>query len=114
VVAHASNPSYTGGRGRRITGKSVKPPSENQTESKGTKSVAQVTEHLPGKRKALSSIPIIDEKKAKTGDHVTIVLSLCTLKLLFQVRTSSGAEKNDSSPGLLFLLVSPHLLTAGP
>jgi hypothetical protein len=35
MVAHTYNPSYLGGRGRKITGKSMKPYLKNKLKAKG-------------------------------------------------------------------------------
>jgi hypothetical protein len=64
-VAHACNPSYLGGGGRRILSlrtaqtKLVRPYLKN----KRSGSVAQVVEHLPSKCEALSSNPTLHIKK---------------------------------------------------
>jgi hypothetical protein len=56
------HPSYSGGRGRRITvqdqpRKKLKILSENKTKSKRTKGMAKVVHHLPRKCETLSSFP---------------------------------------------------------
>jgi hypothetical protein len=59
MVVHACNPSYSGGRGRRIMvqgwlRKKLKTLSEKQTKSKRTGGLAQVFEHMHNKCEALS------------------------------------------------------------
>jgi hypothetical protein len=71
-VAHACNPSYSGGR---LEDRSSKPawanssqePTSKNTQHKKTKAggVPQVVEHLPSKCEARSSNPSIGKKKEK-------------------------------------------------
>jgi hypothetical protein len=59
-VAHAYDPTFTGGRGRRIVVQGCeqmhkKTLSKKQTKAKRVGGVTQVVEHLPSKHEALSS-----------------------------------------------------------
>jgi hypothetical protein len=61
MVAHACNPSYSVGSGKRQSYSVIL--SEKQTENKRTGRVAQVAVHLPSKHEALSSNPTTHAKK---------------------------------------------------
>jgi hypothetical protein len=71
MVVHVCNPSYLGGRGKRISvrgrqpGQKHKMLSGKQTKSKKDWGMAQVVESLLNKQKALSLIPTTEKKKKK-------------------------------------------------
>jgi hypothetical protein len=70
MVVYAYDPSYKGGRSRRIEvlgspGQKCEMLSKEQAKSKGTGYVAQVVECLPSKCETLSSIPNTSRKERK-------------------------------------------------
>jgi hypothetical protein len=67
VVVHAYNPSYSGGRGRRIA--SSRPLS---TKNKRAGGMAQVIDYLPSMCKALGSIPSSNKKKNDVYKHISV------------------------------------------